>query len=146
MTVDRVGGAGLVVLGLLTLWESRPLPLGSIRSPGPAYVPVVLAVIVLGLGALIWIFGARGPRLGAIGWTEGPHALAIVGACAFAALALERLGYRVTMGLLVFLLLAAVERRGLIFSAALAATLALVTYYLFDTLLRVPLPRGSLGV
>jgi hypothetical protein len=146
MTVDRVAGTGLVLLGLLTLWESRVLPLGSLRSPGPAYMPVVLAVVVLGLGALIWAFGAGSPRLADVGWHEAGHALAILGTCAFTALALERLGYRVTMAVLILVLLRAVERQGMVFAAGFALGLSLATHYLFDTLLRVPLPRGPLGL
>lgn len=145
-TVDRVAGTGLVLLGLLTLWESRVLPLGSLRSPGPAYMPVVLAVIVLGLGALIWAFGTHSPRLGDVGWSEAGHALAILATCAFAALALERLGYRATMAVLIFVLLRAVERWSTGFAAGFAVGLSLATHYLFDTLLRVPLPRGPLGL
>ena len=145
-TVDRVAGGALALLGLLTLWESRALPLGSLRSPGPAYMPVVLAVLLVGLGALIAAFGARSPRLAAVGWGETGHTLAILAACGFAAFALERLGYRVTMAVLVFVLLRAVERRGTVFAAAFALALALSTYYLFDTVLRVPLPRGPYGL
>ena len=145
-TVDRVAGVALIALGLLTLWESRALPLGSLRSPGPAYMPVVLAVVVIGLGVLIWVFGARSPRIAAVGWGESGHTLAILAACGFAAFALERLGYRVTMAVLVFALLRAVERRGTVFAGAFAVTLALSTFYLFDVVLRVPLPRGPFGL
>ena len=50
------------------------------------------------------------------------------------------------MAITVLFLLRAVERRGTIFAVAFAVGLALATFYLFETLLRVPLPRGPLGV
>jgi len=103
-------------------------------------------VVVIGLGVLIWVFGARSPRIAAVGWGESGHTLAILAACGFAAFALERLGYRVTMAVLVFALLRAVERRGTVFAGAFAVTLALSTFYLFDVVLRVPLPRGPFGL
>ena len=67
MTVDRVAGVALVLIGLATLWESRAFPLGSLHRPGPAYMPVVLALllIVFGVAAeygLLHGFVERGPR------------------------------------------------------------------------------------
>ena len=146
MKADRITGTLLALLGLFVFWECRGLPLGTIRTPGPAYVPVILGVILLVLGAIIAFLGGATQRLGALGWGESGHASAILVACAFAAFALERLGYRVTMAITVLFLLRAVERRGTIFAVAFAVGLALATFYLFETLLRVPLPRGSLGV
>ena len=43
LTTDRVAGAALVLVALLALVDSRGLPLGTLRNPGPAYVPVLLA-------------------------------------------------------------------------------------------------------
>ncbi len=57
MTTNRVAGAALVGLALVVFWASRGLPLGSLRNPGPAYLPVALALVLLGFGALLG--GAR---------------------------------------------------------------------------------------
>jgi hypothetical protein len=43
-------------------------------------------------------------------------------------------------------LLAVVERKGLVPALLFSVGLAAGTYYLFDTLLRVQLPRGPLGL
>jgi hypothetical protein len=43
-------------------------------------------------------------------------------------------------------LLGVVERRGVIFSVVFAVAFAGGTFLLFDTLLRVPLPRGPFGL
>ena len=48
MTVDRAAGAALVLVGLATIWESRAFPLGTFHRPGPAYMPVVLAALLIG--------------------------------------------------------------------------------------------------
>ena len=72
--------------------------------------------------------------------------MAIFGVCAFAALALERLGFRTTIALALAFLLLGVERRGAIFSAVFAIAFAAVAFLLFDTFLRVPLPRGPFGI
>jgi putative tricarboxylic transport membrane protein len=145
MTADRAAGGALVLFGVVVLWESRALPLGTLHNPGPAYLPVVLALLLIALGALVAAWGGASPRLGALGWSEARHAVAILVVGALAALAFERLGYRATMILLLLLLLGGVERRGTALSVALALGLALGTFYLFETLLRVPLPRGPWG-
>ena len=142
LTTDRVGGAALVVLGLVVLFESRRLPLGSLHNPGPASMPVVLASLLVVFGGALLALGASATRLAAVGWAEWRHAVAIFTVCAFAALALERLGYRLTVGLVLVILLGLVERKGVIFTLVFSAALALGTFFVFDTLLRVPLPRG----
>ena len=146
MTTDRVAGAALVTLALVVFWESRALPLGSLRNPGPAYMPVALALVLLGFGALLLALGKGTPAVSSVGWAEWRHAVAIFAVCAFAALALERLGFRVTIALSLAFLLRVVERRGSIFSLALSVAFAAGAFFLFDTLLRVPLPRGPLGL
>jgi hypothetical protein len=146
MTTDRVAGGALTLLAAFVLWESRRLPLGSLTNPGPAYLPVVLALALLGLGAVIVALGGRAPVLTAIGWGEGRHALLILGACAFAALGLERLGYRLTMLIMLAYLVGVVERRGWLTAVVFAAAMAEGSFYLFGTLLRVPLPRGPFGL
>jgi putative tricarboxylic transport membrane protein len=77
---------------------------------------------------------------------EWRHALAILVACAFAALALERLGYRLTIGAALLFLLAVVERKRTAGALLFAAAFAAGSFILFDTLLRVPLPRGPWGL
>jgi hypothetical protein len=109
-------------------------------------MPAVLALLLVAFGALLVALGAASPPLETLGWTETPHVLAILAASAFAAFALERLGYRLTMTVTLLFLLRMVERRGIVFSAGFSLALALLTYYVFDTVLRVPLPRGPGGL
>jgi len=74
------------------------------------------------------------------------HTAAIFATCAFCALALERLGYRLTILVALAFLLGVIERKrptaALVFAVAFAAG----TFFLFDRLLRVPLPRGPFGI
>jgi hypothetical protein len=143
---DRVAGLALAALAAAVAAESLRYPVGTVREPGPAFFPLVLALALAGFGLLTAAAGGRSVPLRALGWGEWRHAAAILGAAAFAALALERLGYRLTLIVLLAVLLGAVERRGLLLTAAVALGLALGSFYLFDTLLRVPLPRGPFGL
>ena len=146
LTTDRVAGGALVLLALVVFWESRKLPLGSFRNPGPAYMPVALAAALLLFGVLLVIVGGKAGTLASVGWSEWRHAVAIFAVCAFAAWALERLGYRPTVTLALAFLLGVVERKGIVLTVAFSLALAIGTFLLFDTLLRVPLPRGPFGL
>ena len=146
LTTDRVAGGALVLVGAIALWQSLQLPLGSLRHPGPAYMPALLAVLLMLFGIAVAALGGATGAFSAVAWTEWRHALAIFGACAFAALALERLGYRLTVGLVVAFLLGVVERKHPLLTVALAVGVAGGSFFLFNTVLRVPLPRGPLGL
>lgn len=145
-TTDRVAGAALVLVGALALWQSLELPLGSLRQPGPAYMPALLAGLLMLFGVAVAAMGAASTRLSDVTWHEWRHALAIFGACAFSAWAMERLGYRLTMGLVLAFLLGIMERKHPLLTAVLVVAIAGGSFYLFNTVLRVPLPRGPFGL
>jgi hypothetical protein len=109
-------------------------------------MPVLLAGGLLVLGTLIALTGARAVRLADAGWQDLPHALVIVGVCAFSAWGLERLGYRLTITVTLVALLGFLERKGPVVTLLVALGLAFGSYFLFATLLRTPLPRGPLGL
>jgi len=144
-TVDRVSGVALIALALGVIWESQKLPLGTFHNPGPGYVPTLLAIVLGGLGIVIVVGGGDSGSFRALGWGEGKHALAILGACAFAALALERIGYRLTTLVILLFLLWAVEGKRPVTVVTLSLALSLGSYYLFHNLLRVQLPRSPWG-
>jgi putative tricarboxylic transport membrane protein len=148
MSTGRVSGVALALLAAAVLeecWRLR-LPLGTLATPGPAYMPTLLALALLVAGVLVATLGRENATLSAAAWPEWRHTLAIVGTCAFVALALDRLGYRLTMALACAFLLGVVERKSPMATLLFAVGMAAGTYYLFDTLLRVPLPRGPLGL
>jgi hypothetical protein len=142
LTRDRVGGALFLFFALAVMWENRAYPLGTVTKPGPGYMPMLLAGILAAMAALVIWAGGRSPALASLNWSEWRHAVAILAACVFAGLALERIGYRLTVILLVGFLLWVVERKRLILTMAAALGLSLGTFYVFSTLLRVPLPLG----
>jgi putative tricarboxylic transport membrane protein len=146
MTTDRVGAAALLLLAVGVAWESRRLPLGTHHGPGPGYFPFLLAAALALLALVIIARRGEAPPVGSLSWVEIPRALAIFGAAGFAALALERLGYRLTVVALLAFLLGLVERRRPWLVVVLAVGVALGSFWVFDTLLRVPLPRGPAGL
>lgn len=146
LTVDQVAGTFFAVFSLLVLWETRSIPFGFLAEPGPGAMPTVLAVTLLVCSIAVVVGGRIGKRMAAVQWTEGRHAVAIFGTCAFMALALERLGYRLTIFIALLALVSIVEKKGWIGGIVFAAGFSFGTYFLFNTLLRVPLPQGPFGL
>lgn len=146
LRTDRVSGTVLALFALAVIWESRNLPLGTFRVPGPAYMPVVLALILLIFALMVATTGGRSQRLQSVGWVEWRHAVAILAMCAFAALALERIGYRLTVLAMLLFIVKAAEKRSWVLAATFALAMAFGSFYLFHTILRVPLPRGPLDI
>lgn len=145
MTSDRLAGAVLAAFAIFVLWESRNVPFGTIMEPGPGVVPVLLALTLLVCSLAVVVGGAAARPVAVLGWSEWRHAVAILGACVFMALALERLGYRLTIFIVLLALLTLAERKGWVVAAVFAVGFSLSSYYLFNTLLRVPMPQGPFG-
>lgn len=144
-SMDRISGTVLLFFALLVAWEGRALPLGSLHNPGPGYMPALLALVLGGLSILIVFLGRNSPPVESLQWNEGKHALAILAACAFAALVLEQIGFRITMILLLLFLLGAVERLRALLVLSVAVGLSLGSFWFFHNLLKVPLPLSPLG-
>ncbi len=142
---DRVAGLCLLALGFAIVWAARALPFGTLGAPGAGMFPVALAFLLVAAGLWLAVKGG-GPSLRQLGWTEARRGLAVFAALAFAALALEALGYRLTVAAVLLFLIGAVERKGWLPAALVAFGFAVGTYALFADFLRVPLPRGPFGV
>jgi hypothetical protein len=143
---DQVSGLMLVALALYVGWMNRAYPIGTLSEPGPGYVPLLLAIFMAAMGLLVAVGGGLSTPLADLEWTEAKRAVALLVACGVAAYALERLGYRITMAALLIFFLGVMERRKPLMAAAVGAGFSLLTYYLFATLLRVPLPVSPWGV
>jgi putative tricarboxylic transport membrane protein len=146
LTVDQVAGSLFAAFSVLVLLETRTIPFGFLAEPGPGVMPTVLAVTLLACSIAVVIGGRVGKRMSAVTWEEWRHAVAILGMCAFIALALERLGYRLTILLALLVLVSIVEKKGWIAGAVFAGCFSFGTHFLFNTLLRVPLPQGPFGL
>lgn len=140
---DWISGAVLLIFGLAVAGESLRLPLGSLAESGPGLHPLILGLLLAGLSILLLWQGRRGGRaLPETGPGRPAKLLQILGACLFLLLAIERLGFRLTMMAFLGFLLGWVERRPLWLAAALAVSVSLGSFYLFHALLQVHLPTG----
>jgi len=123
---------------------------GPNNEPGPGYLPVLLTSCLIALGlalAAVWLFGAKARHGDAPTLSLEPRqmgrALLVWLALVVSAVLIEPLGFLVAGEVLVLLVMV-IER---IRSIPLIVTLLLVPpamYLLFDTLLEVQLPGGTL--
>jgi hypothetical protein len=146
MTIDRISGIVLLALAGFIAFETRVLPLGTHRVPGPGYLPLLLASILGILGILLIFLKAKSSPLRSLKWPEGLHAAAIVGCCFFATFFIEILGYRVTMLIVLGFLFGVVERMKIWWALGLTFGLTFGSYWIFNNMLKVILPQGGLGI
>jgi len=142
---DHVAGAAFVVFGIVVFAFSGDLPFGRLSAPGAGMLPKLLIVLMIAFGIALMARATTSPPFAAIDWSDRGHALLVLIITAVAIALYQRLGFLVTMSLLVFALLAVVERRNLLLAAAYSVGLTLFAYWLFGKALKAPLEQGILG-
>jgi hypothetical protein len=146
LTSKRAAGGVLVLIGAFALWEGLRFPFGTMSRPGPAYAPAVLSLALIALGAVLILARDGGPRLAAMDWGDWRRALSILAVSMFIAFTLELLGWRLAVSVALLALLGLLERRGAVFTVVLTAAIAFGSFFLFNDVLKVPLPRSAVGL
>jgi hypothetical protein len=142
LTSDHVAALFFIGLGVLVFALSGDLPFGTISSPGAGMMPKLMAGLMIGFAVIIFGIGRSSQRLAELDWSDRWHAILVVLITAAGIYAYQRLGFLVTMSLLVFTLLVVVERRNPLIAAAYGIGLTLFAYWLFGKALKAPLERG----
>jgi len=148
---DLTAAALLVAVGLAFLWRSLvETPIGGSANPGPGAAPLLLAVLLVAFS--IWTAVVAGTGAAEDGASQEPsgrrglrHAVFVLVAIAFAAGAIDTLGYRATVLAVLLFLLGVVERKPILIALLLSLVLAFGTYALFVRVMRIPLPTGVFG-
>jgi hypothetical protein len=123
---------------------SGDLPFGSVSAPGAGMMPKLSAGLMMLFAALMLATAKTSPPFSSIDWSDRGHAALLLVITAVAVAFYTRLGFLVTMSVLVFALLVIVERRNALIAAAYSAGLTLFAYWLFGKALKSPLERGVL--
>jgi hypothetical protein len=141
---DHVAGATLIAFGILVFVIGTDLPFGSVSQPGAGMMPKLMAGLMMALAAAVLAGSATSEPFSSINWSDAGHAFQLVFITALAIASYQKLGFLITMSLLVFALLVVVERRGLVPAALYSIALTLFAYWLFGKALKAPLERGFL--
>ena len=145
----------LAATGAFFIWRSLAgLPLGTIDNPGPAAMPLALAVLLVVFA--LWSLGSASSACSIRRPTTTMRLTRTAAACATpssssppcvaAAVALDRLGYRLTILCLLLFFLGLVERKPIVTALVVSATLSFGSHALFVHVLKIPLPSGPMGI
>jgi hypothetical protein len=137
---DHIAGGAFAAAGLLVFAMSGDLPFGTLASPGAGMMPKLVLTMLIGLGLILAIRARESPPLANIAWSDFVHAATVVAVSVIATALYTIIGFVLSMTLLLFLLLYIIERRTLWRSAAVSIGVTIGSYYLFNTLLKSPLP------
>jgi hypothetical protein len=141
MNVDRILGVGAVLLAIPIGAASRGFGVGSPKSPGAGFWPLLIALVMAGLG-LSLILRPTPNAMPAAEESRWGRFVISLGTLAFYVVALELLGYLLATVVMLFVQLRWVESRSWKSSAVIAVLTAVVSLVLFRVLLKVSLPEG----
>jgi putative tricarboxylic transport membrane protein len=138
----------LILSGTIFVLILRSPPPPDSSGPGPFFLPFISALVIAGLSISLMLQSQKQPETGAAApqtkrmWNR---LIWIVVWCFAYGFSIEKLGYLLSTGVVTFALLAYFNRRKWILNIFLSLLTPISIYILFDTLLKVPLPRGYFG-
>jgi len=151
---ELIEGVVIFLCGGLTAVLSLRMPVGTFRMAGSGLFPLSLGIIMM-LLALLYVGDLLLRRKGVQGYSGKAAAAApggavqmllFFGASALAALGLNTLGYPLTAFLLMLLLLWILGLRRPVLLVILPLLTAVGSYLLFVQFLKIPLPKGLIGL
>jgi hypothetical protein len=145
LRADHVAGAAFIAFGLLVIAISGSLPFGNLSSPGSGFLPTILSVLMMLFGGTLMVRAAESRPFAALTWTDAKHAAMVVLITALTIAGFVWLGFVTTNVLMMFALLVAIERRGILPAAVYSVGIVVTTYVLFVHVLKTPLETGPFG-
>ena len=151
MSKDKLSSLFWLVVGLISTYASFVLGLGSLREPGPGFLPFITGCFI-SLMALIDIFRSflqervMQVKLSELWKNVNWHRTIVVILFALGySFSLEKMGFLISGFLLLFTLLKLVENLSWKKSILIPAITIGITYSVIQFLLRGNLPKGILG-
>jgi hypothetical protein len=145
LRADHVAGAAFIAFGLIVIAISGSLPFGNLSSPGSGFMPMILSVLMMLLGATLVARAGESRPFATLTWSDAKHAAMVVFITALAVAGMITLGFVTTNVLMMFALLVAIERRGIVPAAAYSLAVVVTTFLLFVYVLKTPLETGPFG-
>jgi putative tricarboxylic transport membrane protein len=134
-----------LILSFLYLWGALGFPRGTMDQPGPGLYPLFVGtlLVIASIGSIITDLVK--PAQGELEIPKGKNLgrlLVVAGAAAAYVLLLPYAGHLLAAIMLVFVVLHTMGLTSWPMKIGVTIAIALGSYYLFDILLMVPLPRG----
>lgn len=149
---ETIGAFFFFILGLLTALFSFRMPLGSFRAAGTGLFPLCLGVVLMGLSLPLMIEGLRKNKDEFVR-EEGPgrskagrNVAAFLGITALCIFLFSILGFAAFSFLIIASLMWLLGMRKWLTTILFSLCVALACHILFVRLLKIPLPKGLLGI
>jgi len=148
---EAAGGVLIFLFGAVTCYFSLKMPIGTFRAAGSGLFPLCLGILLMGLSfafVLRLFLKERGEKkMRAPGSPAlATQVLPFLGAIALATLLFDKLGYPLTSFLLLLALLKILGVKKWAWNVLLSFASAGVSYVLFVQWLKIPLPKGWIGL
>lgn len=143
LRADHVAGAAFVVFGVAVIALSGDLPVGQLSMPGSGFLPMIVAALTIIFGLILIVRAKESGPFSELGWGDGKHAAMVTVITAVAIALYERVGFTITMLLMMITLLLVIERRNPIRAGIYCIAIVLFTYVSFVYGLKTPLPEYS---
>ena len=145
-----VFGVIVLAVGVVLLWQGWSVP-GGLEPRGPRFMPVILAVlwVLLGaayLGSAVAALAGRRIDTAAERFDHLPRVLALLVTLVVYAYAIEVVGYLISTSVLFAVSAAILGSRNHIRDAVIAVGLTIAVYFLFSRGLSIYLPMGVLPI
>jgi Tripartite tricarboxylate transporter TctB family len=146
---EILGGVVWLALGLFGLFSSLRLGIGNVRDPGSGFVLFSASLLFIGCLVLMLFLShfnrQESPPIESWRSLCRRKVLVVVGASILYLLLFEKLGYLLATFALMVVLFGLGRLRLWVLLSCTGATVA-GSYWIFHTLLKVPLPKGILGL
>jgi putative tricarboxylic transport membrane protein len=147
------GGFVVFLFGTITAYLSLKMQIGTFRMAGPGLFPLCLGVLLMILSGILimkTLFGAGRETAQKRSETRpagsAGQVILFMGAIVVAVLLLQPLGYLFVSFMLLILLLRILGVKPWYRSVLLSLSAALFSYFLFVQWLKIPLPKGWVGL
>jgi len=146
ITVNRLSGLVVFLLGFAIFWQGRSLSIGTLHAPGPGFFPALIAGVLVLLALILMIGGGKKEgEEDAVPFSAVLRMLLLFASLVAYFLLLEYLGFVIVSFLLMFFLFFWVGRQRWYLAFSSAFVCIGLAYLLFEVLLKSNLPRGVFG-
>ena len=149
---EIIGGIVIFLFGAVTTLLSLSMPIGTFRTAGTGMFPLILGILVMFLSGLfllrLFLKKQATREKSPIGEIPGSlkQLILFFATMVLVTLFFNRLGYPLSSFLLMLALLRILGVRRWRFNLPLSFITAIVCYFLFVQWLKIPLPKGLIGL
>ena len=149
---EMIGGIVISLFGAVTTLLSLGMPIGTFRMAGTGFFPLCLGILLMLLSGLfllrLFLKTRITPEKPSAGEIPGSSRQLVLffGTMVLVTLLFNRLGYPLSSFLLMLALLRTLGVKKWTFSLPLSLMTAIVCYFLFVQWLKIPLPKGWIGI